>query len=207
MEEPTLVIKMLNIISPLFPVLLTGLITFFITKYTQNRNIPLDKLEIAYDRVYYPISKIMKACPSENIDHEMLQNKMENILLKYDKYISQSTINTYNNYLIRYQSSDKKTNRYFSLFCSNILSYNSKYRFKLGYPQDNVIENYKYLEKRAKRAIKSVIGLLIGYLLIAIYDYFSFKWIVYITLMILFYIMYTVLCMIFEFIIYMFENF
>ena len=43
----------LNLFKVILPAITTGLFTFFITKYTYNRNRPIDKIEIAYDRIYY----------------------------------------------------------------------------------------------------------------------------------------------------------
>lgn len=45
----------LELLKVVLPVVITGLFTFFVTKYTYSKNIPLDKLEITYNRVYYPI--------------------------------------------------------------------------------------------------------------------------------------------------------
>ena len=50
-----MLMEMLEKLDSLIAVLATGLITFFITKYKYHKNIPLDKLEIAYNRIYYPI--------------------------------------------------------------------------------------------------------------------------------------------------------
>ena len=59
-----MLMEMLEKLDSLIAVLATGLITFFITKYKYYKNIPLDKLEIAYNRIYYPIYCITKS----NID-------------------------------------------------------------------------------------------------------------------------------------------
>lgn len=45
----------IEILKAVLPVIITGIITFLITKYSYHKNIPLDKLEIAYNRIYYPI--------------------------------------------------------------------------------------------------------------------------------------------------------
>lgn len=38
--------------------IVTDISTFFVTKYTYNKNIPIDKLKIAYNRIYYPLYKL-----------------------------------------------------------------------------------------------------------------------------------------------------
>ena len=45
----------IEFVKIILPVLITGIFTFLITKYTYHKNIPLDKLEISYNRIYYPI--------------------------------------------------------------------------------------------------------------------------------------------------------
>lgn len=46
-----------EILKVILPAVITSLFTFFITKYTYNNNRPLDKIEMAYNRIYYPIYK------------------------------------------------------------------------------------------------------------------------------------------------------
>ena len=42
------------------PTILTSVTGFLLGKYNHFQNRPLDKMEIAYDRVYYPIERIMR---------------------------------------------------------------------------------------------------------------------------------------------------
>lgn len=52
--------KIFDIIKIILPSIITGIFTFLITRYNYNKNIPLDKLEIAYNRVYYPLFRLIK---------------------------------------------------------------------------------------------------------------------------------------------------
>ena len=60
----------LNLFKVILPAITTGLFTFFITKYTYNRNRPIDKIEIAYDRIYYPLFRIISdECNNNDINN------------------------------------------------------------------------------------------------------------------------------------------
>ena len=41
-----------EVLKVILPAIISGIFTFIVTKYTYNKNKPLDKLEIAYDKVY-----------------------------------------------------------------------------------------------------------------------------------------------------------
>lgn len=49
----------IDILKTIVPAIISGVFTFIITKYSYNRKVPLDKMEIAYNRVYYPIYRII----------------------------------------------------------------------------------------------------------------------------------------------------
>jgi len=103
---------------------LTGIITFWVTRYTQNRNVPLEKMEIAYNRVYYPMYVIMRNKKCTDLCHEEIKKEMDFRLKKYDKYISQSTRTTYNDYVKAYENGGNYK-VHLQNFQNNILSYNS----------------------------------------------------------------------------------
>ena len=52
-------VNIMEILKEVVPVIITGIFTFLITKYTYNKNIPLDKLEITYNRIYYPVYQLL----------------------------------------------------------------------------------------------------------------------------------------------------
>lgn len=47
--------SLMEIFYAILPVCMTGLYTFAITRYNCLNNIPLEKLELTYNRVYFPI--------------------------------------------------------------------------------------------------------------------------------------------------------
>ena len=131
----------LEISLELIPVVAAGIITFLTTKYSQNKKVPLDKMERAYNHVYYPLYRLVRNRKCSDINQEELQNKMNSILDKYDKYISQSTRNIYADYIANIHLK-KCSKKYLQNFQDNILAYNSKLRIILGYPQAGVWEMY-----------------------------------------------------------------
>lgn len=154
---------MKNVIDFLFqiiPVVITGIFTIVIAMYTKNR--PLDKLETAYNRVYYPIYRIIK--DKEQLDDESIK-KCQFYMSKYDKYVDRITVYTFSNYMTK--SEDKKA---FDNYKDNILSNNIKLRRKLGYLESNIIGIYKYATKHEKRVLRMVIEAVFTYLFAFMYE-------------------------------------
>lgn len=71
---------------------MTGFFGFLVAKYTYNRNIPLDKLEVAYNRIYYPLFRIIS---DKNATMDEVIRKSEIYFEKYDKYVDISTKRSY----------------------------------------------------------------------------------------------------------------
>ena len=57
----------IEILKTILPAIITGVFTFFVTKYNYNKNVPLDKMEIAYDKIYYPVYKMITRRTFEHI--------------------------------------------------------------------------------------------------------------------------------------------
>lgn len=170
-----------KLLFEILPVVLTGIITFFVTRYTMSWNVPLDNMKISYNRVYYPLYKKIRDVKYENVDHNELQNLMDNILLKYDKYISTSTMRTYKNY--RKASNREKSisaKSEFNQFCENIISYNTKLRGKLGYVRAGYYDVYKSLPKIERKwlCLSMAVGLL--YIVLMLFSVFQWEWTAYI---------------------------
>lgn len=49
----------IEILKTILPAIVTGIFTFIVTKYNYTKNIPLDKMETAYDKIYYPIYNLL----------------------------------------------------------------------------------------------------------------------------------------------------
>lgn len=147
-----------EIAKDILPVIITGIITFLITKYTYNNNRPLDKLEIAYNRVYYPLYKLVN---NQNNDNEIdtIIEKAKFYIDKYNKYIDKSTIRTFNS-LCKCETITKKRDS-FRIFKDNIYDKNSHLRRRLGYLEPSILQLYTYSSKSEKSTIRILLYLLL----------------------------------------------
>ncbi|MGN0408670.1 MAG: hypothetical protein ACI4EJ_10440 [Bacteroides sp.] len=145
-----------EIIKIILPTIITGIITFLITKYTYNKNKPLDKLEIAYNRVYYPIYKLIK---TDNIN--LIISKTKLYVDKYYKYIDKSTLNSFY-YLYECKTNTKRKAAYKN-FKNNIYDKNSYLRRRLGYLEPNILQIYTYLSGSEKSTLRILLELSIIY--------------------------------------------
>lgn len=139
------------------PVLITNIFTFIITKYTYNRNTPLGKLEIAYDRIYYPIYRILH---SEN-DMQKNMNQIEVYLNKYNKYVDNSTMRLFKSFQ-KCKKIARKRSIYIQ-FKDNVYNRHSYLRRRLGYLEPNFAQLYKYLMPSEKSIFRISIELCIIY--------------------------------------------
>ncbi|MDE6025631.1 MAG: hypothetical protein K2G45_09265 [Lachnospiraceae bacterium] len=128
-----------EIIKIILSTFMAGLITFLITIYNYNKSRPLDKLEIAYNRVYYPLYRLIK----ENNDMDSVINESRPYLDKYNKYVDRTTIRAFKT-LVDSNTYAKKRTAY-EKFEDNIYERNSYLRQRLGYLEPNFFQMYKYL--------------------------------------------------------------
>lgn len=160
---------------------MTGLITFLVTKYTISWNVPLDNMKIAYNRVYYPLVRVMRDTTYKTVDHQELQKLMEHLLLKYDKYISPSTVRTYKNYLRAFnKDNNKNIKTEYLQFYDDVILFSSKLRGKLGYVSASNFENYKSLPKSDQRVFKLSVTFLFLYIAVFLYNFSKWEVLVYI---------------------------
>lgn len=138
----------------ILPAIMSGIFTFLVTKYTYNKNRPLDKLEIAYNRFYYPLYKII--CNKEICnDIDLIINKTKTYLDKYDKYVDKSTFRAYK-YLCECNTNTKKKSAYQN-FKNNIHNRNTYLRRKLGYLEPNLLQIYTYSSQSEKFTFRILI--------------------------------------------------
>ncbi len=147
-----------DILKVILPAITTGLFTFIITKYTYDKNRPLDKLEMAYNRVYYPIYKIIS---DKNLSMEAGIDKINIYLLKYNKYADISTTRIFMSLYECKKETKKKL--IYQNFKNNIFSKNSYLRRRLGYLESNFVEQYKYFMPSLKSLIRIVLETYILY--------------------------------------------
>lgn len=148
----------IEIVKTILPAIVTGIFTFIITKYNYNKNIPLDNLKIAYNRVYYPIYKILSEDRSSNKEVEQNIIKITSYLKKYNKYVDRATLKSFK------ILTKSKTERDFENFKTNIYNKNSYLRRRLGYLEPNIFQMYIYSSKNQKSVFRILVDLLIIYI-------------------------------------------
>lgn len=142
-------------IKEVVPVVITGIITFLITKYTYNKNIPLDKLEIAYNRIYYPIYQLLYDRTFEDIKVDI--PKISLYFQKYHKYADRATLKAFEAFC-KLKDKDALQN-----FKNNIWNKNSYLRKRLGYLEPGLLQMYIYSSKGEKFFIRSLLELVLLY--------------------------------------------
>lgn len=144
----------ISLLEKIVPVIITGLFTFFITKYTYNKNKPLDKIEIAYNRVYYPLYKILSD-KGINDDINSVIDKSKIYFKKYSKYIDNSTIRLFE-LLCQCENKTEKKNIY-QKFVDHIYNRNSYLRNRLGYLEPSFWQLYNVSSAKAKFIMRILI--------------------------------------------------
>ena len=145
----------MELLKIILPACITGIITFLITKYSYHTNIPLDKYEASYNRVYYPIYCMIL---SEKEIQEIVE-KSKIYLEKYNKYTDRSTLVAF-----RYLEANSSLKKAYSNYTNNIYYMNSKLRRRLGYLEPSIINMYTYSAPTEKRVFRMIFELLAGYI-------------------------------------------
>lgn len=145
-----------EILKIVLPAIITGIFGFLVAKYTYNNNKPLDKLEIAYNRVYYPLYRLVKQNDNEGID--IIIKKSKYYFEKYDKYVDRSTLRIYNSL----NKCDKKVKKksIYNIFYNNIYDKNAYLRRRLGYLEPNFLQIYTYSSTSEKSTFRIFMELL-----------------------------------------------
>lgn len=161
--------ELFELIKVILPAIITGMITFLITKYSYNNNRPLDKLEIAYNRVYYPLYKLVTDKNIKDID--FIITKANYSLNKYNKYVDRSTLRAFH-YLCECNSEAKKKDAYENLK-ENIYNKNSYLRRRLGYLEPNFFQIYTYSSKAEKSTFRILLEIILIYIVTLVSDFFT----------------------------------
>lgn len=127
--------------------IIAGFFTFIVTKYTYHKNVPLDKYEIAYNRVYYPI---YSAIMGGNKNSEIIE-KCEHYFVKYAKYVDRSTLKAFEYF------KENEGKKGYSNFENNIKAMNTKLRIRLGYLEPNIFAMYTYSSPADKKMIRMLL--------------------------------------------------
>lgn len=151
-------LKKLGEIDGIVTAIITSIFTFLITKYTYHKNIPIDKLEIAYNRVYYPLYHLIESCNSSDIIIE----KSKLYINRYAKYVDRSTLRAFQ--YLQDNSTTNNKKRAYSNYKSNIYSMELKLRRRLGYMASNIFTMYTYSNPTDKRIVRLMLEVLGIYL-------------------------------------------
>jgi len=162
-----------EILKTILPAIIAGLFTFFITKYTYHKNRPIDKLEKAYNRIYYPLYRIIS---DKNINSNInyVINKSRIYFIKYDKYIDISTKRLFNS-LCKTNKEAKRKSIYQS-FKDNIYNRNSYLRRRLGYLEPSFVQLYKYSTPSTKSLFRITIEFCIIYITLILCNITMNRW-------------------------------
>lgn len=152
--------NLLEIIKVVIPAIITGLCSFLITKYTYNKNVPLDKLEIAYNRVYYPLYRFLKE--KKNADYDDIIEKSTFYFDKYEKYVDRSTLIAYNS--LSACNSEAKRKDLLVNFKANIRDRNYYLRRRLGYLEPNFLQVYRFSSQADKSTFRILIEFCVFYI-------------------------------------------
>lgn len=143
----------LEIVKIISPACITGLITFIATKFNYDKNIPIDKLEITFNKVYYPIYRLLKYSSEDKLKIIDICNTY---FEKYDKYFDPSTIVAF-----KYLKNNPNHSKAYTKFQDNIYGINSKLRRRLGYLESNMFGIYAYSAPKEKRLFRIIMEVVI----------------------------------------------
>lgn len=156
-----------EVLKVILPAIIAGLFTFFVTKYTYNSNRPLDKMEVAYSRIYYPLYKIVSDKKMNDYIDEVIK-KSKLYFAKYDKYVDVSTKRIFENLCNCNKEAKRKS--IYQRFKENIYDRNSYLRRRLGYLEPNFWQLYKYATPTSKSLFRITIELCVMYISLIVYS-------------------------------------
>ena len=147
----------MELLKVILPSLFTGVLSFLVARYTSNKNMPLDKLEITYNQVYFPIYRLI----SEGKPLNEIKEKSEKYIRDNFKYINQTTWKAFK-YLDEARGAEEQ--KAYANFKDNIRKMNVKLRKKLGYLEVDFIAQYTYLSTFEKNVYRLLGELTVAYL-------------------------------------------
>lgn len=156
---------MMEVLNVILPPVITGILTFLITKYQCQKKVPLEKMEKAYNKVYFPIYQLIR---NESNEREEIIKTSEEYLNKYIKYVDRSTLLAFK--VLINASGEREKNTAYGNYESNIINFNSKLRRQLGYLEPNVLNMYTYSSKSDQRMLRVFLEISIFYILIVLYS-------------------------------------
>lgn len=162
-----------TIIPQIILITLTGIITNILTKYFNKQ--PNDKLEITYNRIYYPLYRIIVENQNKKdyeIDYIKVRDELKKKMQCYNKYLDRTTIKAYEQFdeAINSKNKIRIKNVYKNIVSENIITYNNRLRKILGYLELNFFQVYKYSSTKSKFRFRCIIFIISMIILIYFYS-------------------------------------
>lgn len=155
----------IEILKTILPAIVTGIFTFIVTKYNYTKNIPLDKMETAYDKIYYPIYKLLHKKEFKDTNLEQVIFETSIILNKYNNFADRSTINA-----LDLLKKNRNKEMYFN-FKNNITNKYLYLRRRLGYLEPNFLQIYTYSSRLEKSTFRLLFEITILYICAIFYSF------------------------------------
>lgn len=151
-------------LSDIVPVIISSIFTFLLTKYHYSHNRPLDKFEIAYNRFYYPVFRLIQgAYHKKETDYTKIYSNMKSYFVKCEKYINVTTVKNFNNFSYAINNNIFKKH-YFNALYNDISTNCFKSRKALGYIQPGIFGNYVCMKKEDKLLMRLCIEFVFLYI-------------------------------------------
>ena len=155
----------IEILKTILPAIVTGIFTFIVTKYNYTKNIPLDKMETAYDKIYYPIYNLLHKKEFKDTNLEQVIFETSIILNKYNNFADRSTINA-----LDLLKKNRNKEMYFN-FKNNITNKYLYLRRRLGYLEPNFLQIYTYSSRLEKSTFRLLFEFTILYICAIFYSF------------------------------------
>lgn len=154
---------LLKILNMVIPAVIGGFFSFLVTSYSYKKNTPTDKMEIAYNRVYYPISKLIKEGGRQKVEDEA-----GFYLDKYDKYADRTTVRIYKELK---KSPESEKDAEYKRLVVNINSRCENLRRRLGYLDASFPRLWIEAPKPLKSTMRLLIYVCVIYILASIMEF------------------------------------
>ncbi len=196
--------NIIDISKIILPAFTSGIITFLITSYTYNKSRPLEKLEIAYNRIYYPLYKNISN-ENTNNDINSFINTSKEYFKKYDKYIDLSTKRLFK--LLCNCTKDAEKKSIYQKLKDNIDDRNTYLRRRLGYLQPNILQLYKYTPIKTQITLWILLMFSVAYMFCILSTIFSGKIQIYLAALSIIFIFFALIFLIIRFFMFLYYKF
>lgn len=122
----------------IIPEIIAGICGFAIAKYTYSKGTPTNNLNIAFEKIYYPLFCLCK----RNMNDSDVIRQAGIRLSQYYKYANNTTIKAYE---LANGEKEEKKKKYYKLLKDDIYDNYYRCRKRLGYLSPRVMSGYKFM--------------------------------------------------------------